>query len=297
MCEAAGFDVVLVETVGVGQSEVAVAGMVDLFVLLLAPGAGDELQGVKRGIVELADLVVVNKADGDARRPRPPHRGRLRARAAPRARRRTDGWSTACARARRCSARASTRCGRPSRNSWSWRATSGALGTARGDQAARLDVVGGDRDVARTPARRSSGARPTCTASKPTSSAAAPHRPPPPASSSNASRPDPHPANCWQGNWRAGARNPANCWQGNWRVAHVTLPTVARVSCAMRWFRATTVAEEFGGLPGLPEGVEGVLVGVVALHLGDAATLHAHELAAGHVEAAAFVFCGRVLDG
>jgi LAO/AO transport system kinase len=63
--EAAGFDVVLVETVGVGQSEVAVSGMVDLFVLLLGPGAGDELQGVKRGIVELADLLVVNKADGD----------------------------------------------------------------------------------------------------------------------------------------------------------------------------------------------------------------------------------------
>jgi LAO/AO transport system kinase len=64
VCEAAGFDVVFVETVGVGQSEVAVAGMVDLFLLLLAPGAGDELQGVKRGIVELADLAVVNKADG-----------------------------------------------------------------------------------------------------------------------------------------------------------------------------------------------------------------------------------------
>jgi LAO/AO transport system kinase len=64
VCEAAGFDVVLVETVGVGQSEVAVAEMVDAFVLLLAPGAGDELQGVKRGIVELADLIVVNKADG-----------------------------------------------------------------------------------------------------------------------------------------------------------------------------------------------------------------------------------------
>jgi LAO/AO transport system kinase len=64
VCEAAGFEVVLVETVGVGQSEVAVAGMVDAFLLLLAPGAGDELQGVKRGIVELADLVVVNKADG-----------------------------------------------------------------------------------------------------------------------------------------------------------------------------------------------------------------------------------------
>jgi LAO/AO transport system kinase len=64
VCEAAGFDVVLVETVGVGQSEIAVAGMVDLFVLLLAPGGGDELQGVKRGIVELADLLVVNKCDG-----------------------------------------------------------------------------------------------------------------------------------------------------------------------------------------------------------------------------------------
>jgi LAO/AO transport system kinase len=65
LCEAAACDVVIVETVGVGQSEVAVAGMVDVFVLLIAPGGGDELQGVKRGIVELADLVVVNKADGD----------------------------------------------------------------------------------------------------------------------------------------------------------------------------------------------------------------------------------------
>ena len=65
LCEAAGFDVVLIETVGVGQSEIAVAGMCDLFLLLLAPAAGDELQGVKRGIMELADLVLVNKADGD----------------------------------------------------------------------------------------------------------------------------------------------------------------------------------------------------------------------------------------
>jgi LAO/AO transport system kinase len=65
VCEAAGFDVVLVETVGVGQSEVAVASMVDLFLLLLAPAAGDELQGVKRGIMELADLIVVNKNDGE----------------------------------------------------------------------------------------------------------------------------------------------------------------------------------------------------------------------------------------
>lgn len=65
VCEAAGFDVVLIETVGVGQSETMVAGMSDAFVLLLAPAGGDELQGVKRGIMELADLIFVNKADGD----------------------------------------------------------------------------------------------------------------------------------------------------------------------------------------------------------------------------------------
>ena len=65
LCEAAGFDVVMVETVGVGQSETAVAELVDLFLLLVAPGGGDDLQGIKRGIMELADLVVVNKADGD----------------------------------------------------------------------------------------------------------------------------------------------------------------------------------------------------------------------------------------
>lgn len=64
-CEAAGFEVVLVETVGVGQSETAVADMVDMFLLLLLPGSGDELQGLKRGIVEMADLVIVNKADQD----------------------------------------------------------------------------------------------------------------------------------------------------------------------------------------------------------------------------------------
>jgi LAO/AO transport system kinase len=64
LCEAAGFDVVLIETVGVGQSETLVAEMTDLFVLLLAPAGGDELQGVKRGIMEMADLILVNKADG-----------------------------------------------------------------------------------------------------------------------------------------------------------------------------------------------------------------------------------------
>ncbi|WP_397542672.1 methylmalonyl Co-A mutase-associated GTPase MeaB [Roseovarius salis] len=65
VCEAAGFDVVLIETVGVGQSETVVAEMSDLFVLLLAPAGGDELQGVKRGIMEMADMILVNKADGD----------------------------------------------------------------------------------------------------------------------------------------------------------------------------------------------------------------------------------------
>ncbi|MCV2873955.1 methylmalonyl Co-A mutase-associated GTPase MeaB [Defluviimonas sp. WL0050] len=64
LCEAAGFDVVLIETVGVGQSETVVAEMSDLFILLLAPAGGDELQGVKRGIMEMADLILVNKADG-----------------------------------------------------------------------------------------------------------------------------------------------------------------------------------------------------------------------------------------
>lgn len=65
LCEAAGYDVILVETVGVGQSETQVAAMTDLFVLLTLPNAGDELQGIKRGIMELADLCVVNKADSD----------------------------------------------------------------------------------------------------------------------------------------------------------------------------------------------------------------------------------------
>jgi LAO/AO transport system kinase len=65
LCEAAGFDVVLIETVGVGQSETVVAEMSDLFLLLLAPAGGDELQGVKRGIMEMADVILVNKADGD----------------------------------------------------------------------------------------------------------------------------------------------------------------------------------------------------------------------------------------
>lgn len=65
LCEGAGYDTILVETVGVGQSELAVSEMVDMFVLLISPGAGDELQGIKRGIMEVADLIVVTKDDGD----------------------------------------------------------------------------------------------------------------------------------------------------------------------------------------------------------------------------------------
>ena len=81
VCEAAGFEVIVIETVGVGQSETAVADMVDGFLLLLAPGGGDDLQGIKRGIVELADLLVINKADGDllpaARRAKADYRAAL----------------------------------------------------------------------------------------------------------------------------------------------------------------------------------------------------------------------------
>ena len=65
LCEAAGYDVILVETVGVGQSEIAVADMTDFFLVLALPGAGDELQALKKGVVELADMIAVNKADGD----------------------------------------------------------------------------------------------------------------------------------------------------------------------------------------------------------------------------------------
>jgi LAO/AO transport system kinase len=65
ICEAAGYDVILVETIGVGQSEIAVADMTDFFLVLMLPGAGDELQGLKKGVVELADMIAINKADGD----------------------------------------------------------------------------------------------------------------------------------------------------------------------------------------------------------------------------------------
>lgn len=65
LCEAAGYDIILIETVGVGQSEITVRSMVDFFLLVVLTGAGDELQGIKKGIMELADAIVINKADGD----------------------------------------------------------------------------------------------------------------------------------------------------------------------------------------------------------------------------------------
>ena len=116
VCEAAGFDTVLVETVGVGQSEVAVAAMVDMFLVLIAPAGGDELQGLKRGIMELADLVVVNKADGDLAQPRPPPRPTTRARSTSSGPAPPSG-SHGSSPARRSKAPASPGCGRRSRSS------------------------------------------------------------------------------------------------------------------------------------------------------------------------------------
>jgi LAO/AO transport system kinase len=92
LAEAAGFDTVIVETVGVGQSETAVADMVDMFIVLLLPAGGDDLQGIKRGVIELADLIVVNKADGDlkaaARRSAADYQHALRMLRSP-----TAGWT------------------------------------------------------------------------------------------------------------------------------------------------------------------------------------------------------------
>jgi len=92
LVEAAGFDTVIVETVGVGQSETAVSDMVDMFIVLLLPGGGDDLQGIKRGVIELADLIAVNKADGDlkpaARRSAADYQHALRMLRSP-----TPGWT------------------------------------------------------------------------------------------------------------------------------------------------------------------------------------------------------------
>lgn len=93
LCEAAGFDLVLIETVGVGQNEIAVRSMVDFFLVLLIAGAGDELQGIKKGVIELADTLVINKADGDNRSRALAAQGEMR-RVLNYIRRTTDGWRT-----------------------------------------------------------------------------------------------------------------------------------------------------------------------------------------------------------
>ena len=143
----------LVETVGVGQSEVAVAGMVDLFVLLIAPGAGDELQGIKRGIIELADLVVVNKADGDlapaARSTAADYASALRL-----VRSRTSAWTPRVVLVSATEPRASTSCGTRSRSS-APRSPPPATLSAPRRAGTRVDVVGGHRDPhGVTPPRR-----------------------------------------------------------------------------------------------------------------------------------------------
>ncbi len=93
VCEAAGFDVVIVETVGVGQNEVAVRSMVDFFLVLMIAGAGDEMQGIKKGVIELADAIVINKADGD-NRPRATAAQAEMKRVLHYLHRATDGWET-----------------------------------------------------------------------------------------------------------------------------------------------------------------------------------------------------------
>jgi len=94
LCEAAGFDVILVETVGVGQSETTVAQMVDFFLVLALPGAGDELQGIKKGIIEIADAIAVNKADGENRTRAERAASEYEAALHILAGRDNDGWST-----------------------------------------------------------------------------------------------------------------------------------------------------------------------------------------------------------
>ena len=93
ICEAAGYDVVIVETVGVGQNEVAVRSMVDFFLLLMIPGAGDEMQGIKKGVVELADAILINKSDGDNRARASAAQAEMR-RVLHYLHRMTEGWET-----------------------------------------------------------------------------------------------------------------------------------------------------------------------------------------------------------
>ena len=147
--EAAGYDVILVETVGVGQSEIQVRSMVDFFLLILLAGAGDELQGIKKGVMEMADAILVNKADGAgleaARRARSEFERVLHY-----LRPATEGWSTG---AFTCSAargrRASWRCGRWSRSSSSLTRESGVFDAPPRGPGTGLGPVPGQRGSGR----------------------------------------------------------------------------------------------------------------------------------------------------
>ena len=139
LCEAAGFGNILVETVGVGQSETAVRSMTDFFLLLMLAGAGDELQGIKRGIIEMIDGMAINKADGDNKPQGRARARRVRQRAAPvpRLARRLDAARAHLLGA--CTARASPRSGR-----WCWSTTrscsaNGFLARRRRHQALAMD--------------------------------------------------------------------------------------------------------------------------------------------------------------
>ena len=134
LCEAAGFDVVLVETVGVGQGETAVADMVDFFLVLVLPGAGDELQGIKKGVLELADAIAVNKADGDGATRAQASRSAICARRCATCRAAARAGSRARSRSPGTPAPGSTSCGRSSKSTTRLLAASGELATLRAEQ-------------------------------------------------------------------------------------------------------------------------------------------------------------------
>ena len=160
LCEAAGYDVVLVETVGIGQSETTVADMTDFFLVLMIPGAGDELQGLKKGIVELADMIAVNKADGDniarARLAAADYRAALNILSAPFGKLVAAGAHLFGAHGRRhCARMGADRCAQGKDDGV------GRIGRAPARAAGEMDVVDAGGAANRPPAQRSSRARQT----------------------------------------------------------------------------------------------------------------------------------------
>ena len=155
--EAAGYDVVLVETVGVGQSEVAVADMVDTFLLLTIARTGDQLQGIKKGILELADVVAVNKADGEHERDARAAARELAGRAADAARRRARPGRRRCCRAARRPGPGWTRCGTPVERHRATLDEHGELAARRRRPAGAVDVGDGARPAHGPAAHRPAG--------------------------------------------------------------------------------------------------------------------------------------------